>query len=51
MARLLVQLKLRLLANALHSSTPAKVSFVVSTSYGVGSTFAPCSASPCWSPR
>jgi ABC-2 type transport system permease protein len=31
MARLLVQLKLRLLANALHSSTPAKVSFVVST--------------------
>jgi len=31
MARLLVQLKLRLLINALHSSTPAKVSFVFST--------------------
>jgi ABC-2 type transport system permease protein len=32
MARLLVQLKLRLLRNALRSSTAAKVSFVVSTS-------------------
>ncbi|MGA3150810.1 MAG: hypothetical protein ACLPN6_18775 [Streptosporangiaceae bacterium] len=31
MARLLVQLKLRLLRNALRSSTAAKVSFVVST--------------------
>jgi ABC-2 type transport system permease protein len=31
MARLLVQLKLRLLRNALHSSTPAKVSFIVSS--------------------
>jgi ABC-2 type transport system permease protein len=31
MARLLVQLKLRLLRNAMRSSTPAKVSFVVST--------------------
>jgi ABC-2 type transport system permease protein len=30
-ARLLVRLKLRLLANALRSSTPAKVSFIVST--------------------
>ena len=33
MARLLVQLKLHLLANALHSSTRAKVSFVVSTAF------------------
>jgi ABC-2 type transport system permease protein len=31
MARLLVQLKLRLLRNALHASTPAKVSFIVSS--------------------
>ncbi|MBO0774426.1 MAG: hypothetical protein J2P35_23475, partial [Actinobacteria bacterium] len=31
MARLLVQLKLRLLRNALHSSPAAKVSFLVST--------------------
>jgi ABC-2 type transport system permease protein len=31
MARLLVQLKLRLLRNALRSSTPAKVSFLIST--------------------
>ncbi len=31
MARLLVQLKLRLLRNALHSSTTAKISFIVST--------------------
>jgi ABC-2 type transport system permease protein len=31
MARLLVQLKLRLLLNALRSSTPAKISFIVST--------------------
>ncbi len=31
MARLLVQLKLRLLRNALRSSTPAKVSFIVSS--------------------
>ena len=31
MARLFVQLKLRLLVNALRSSTPAKVSFIVST--------------------
>ncbi len=31
MARLLVQLKLRLLRNALRSSTQAKVSFVIST--------------------
>jgi ABC-2 type transport system permease protein len=30
-ARLLVQLKLRLLANALHSSTQAKVTFILST--------------------
>jgi ABC-2 type transport system permease protein len=33
MARLLVQLKLRLLGNALRSSTAAKVSFVVSTTF------------------
>ena len=31
MARLLVQLKLRLLRNALRSSTQAKVSFIIST--------------------
>jgi ABC-2 type transport system permease protein len=31
MARLFVQLKLRLLLNALRSSTPAKVSFIIST--------------------
>jgi ABC-2 type transport system permease protein len=35
MARLLVQLKLRLLANALRSSTPAKASFMVSTTFAV----------------
>ena len=35
MARLLVQLKLRLLVNALHSSAPARVSFVVSTAFAV----------------
>ena len=35
MARLLVQLKLRLLRNALRSSTPAKVSFLVSTACAV----------------
>ena len=35
MARLLVQLKLRLLRNALRSSTPAKVSFIVSTTFAV----------------
>jgi ABC-2 type transport system permease protein len=33
MARLLVQLKLRLLRNALRSSRPAKVSFIVSTTF------------------
>ncbi len=33
MARLLVQLKLRLLRNALRSSTAAKVSFLVSTAF------------------
>ncbi|MGH3155425.1 MAG: hypothetical protein ACRDNF_02445 [Streptosporangiaceae bacterium] len=35
MARLLVQLKLRLLANALRSSTPAKASFMISTAFAV----------------
>ena len=43
MARLLVQLKLRLLRNALRSSTQAKVSFVISTTFAVlvaASTFA-----------
>jgi ABC-2 type transport system permease protein len=35
MARLLVQLKLRLLGNALHSSTAVKVSFLVSTIFAV----------------
>ena len=35
MARILVQLKLRLLRNALHSSTPAKVSFILSTTIAV----------------
>jgi ABC-2 type transport system permease protein len=35
MARILVQLKLRLLRNALHSSTSAKVSFLVSTTFAV----------------
>ena len=35
MARLLVQLKLRLLLNALHSSRAAKVSFVISTIFAV----------------
>ena len=35
MARLLVQLKLRLLRNALRSSTAAKVSFIVSTVFAV----------------
>ena len=35
MARLLVQLKLRLLRNALRSSTQAKVSFIVSTIFAV----------------
>lgn len=35
MARLLVQLKLRLLSNALRSSTQAKVSFVISTIFAV----------------
>ena len=33
MARLLVQLKLRLLRNALRSSTPAKVSFILSSTF------------------
>jgi ABC-2 type transport system permease protein len=33
MARLLVQLKLRLLGNALRSSRPAKISFIVSTTF------------------
>jgi ABC-2 type transport system permease protein len=35
MARLLVQLKLRLLTNALRSSTASKVSFIVSTTFAV----------------
>jgi len=35
MARLLVQLKLRLLLNALRSSTTARVSFIVSTTFAV----------------
>ena len=35
MARLLVELKLRLLANALRSSTAARVSFLVSTTFAV----------------
>ena len=35
MARLLVQLKLRLLLNALHSSRAAKISFIVSTTFAV----------------
>jgi hypothetical protein len=35
MARILVQLKLRLLRNALRSSTSAKVSFLVSTTFAV----------------
>src|ERR1700729_1755173 len=35
MAWLLAALKLRLLRNALHSSTPAKVSFLVSTAFAV----------------
>jgi ABC-2 type transport system permease protein len=35
MARLLVQLKLRLLGNALHASTPAKVSFIISITCAV----------------
>src|SRR6516165_3813242 len=35
MARLLVELKLRLVANALRSSTAARVSFVVSTTFAV----------------
>jgi len=35
MARLLVQLKLRLLTNALRSSTAAKVSFIISTTFAV----------------
>ena len=35
MARLLVQLKLRLLLNALRSSRGAKVSFIVSTVFAV----------------
>jgi ABC-2 type transport system permease protein len=35
MARLLVQLKLRLLTNALRSSTGAKISFIVSTIFAV----------------
>jgi ABC-2 type transport system permease protein len=35
MARLLVQLKLRLLTNALRSSRPAKVSFIISTTFAV----------------
>ena len=35
MAWLLVQLKLRLLRNALRSSTAAKVSFIVSTTFAV----------------
>src|SRR5215469_9550912 len=33
MARLLVQLKLRLLTNALHASRRAKVSFIISTTF------------------
>ena len=35
MARLLVQLKLRLLVNALHSSGSAKISFIVSSAFAV----------------
>jgi ABC-2 type transport system permease protein len=35
MARLLVQLKLRLLTNALRSSRPARISFIVSTVFAV----------------
>jgi ABC-2 type transport system permease protein len=35
MARLFVRLKLRLLANALRSSTPAKASFMISTAFAV----------------
>ena len=35
MARLLVQLKLRLLANALRSSNRAKASFITSTAFAV----------------
>ena len=35
MARLLVQLKLRLLTNALRASRPAKVSFIISTAFAV----------------
>src|SRR5215475_11587894 len=35
MARLLVQLKFRLLANALRASTTAKVTFIVSTTFAV----------------
>ena len=35
MARILVQLKLRLLRNALHAATTAKVSFLVSTTFAV----------------
>jgi ABC-2 type transport system permease protein len=35
MARLLVQLKLRLLTNALRSSRPARISFIVSTFFAV----------------
>jgi hypothetical protein len=35
MARLLVQLKLRLLLNALRSSRAAKVSFIISTMFAV----------------
>lgn len=35
MARLLIQLKLRLLTNALRASTAAKVSFIVSTTFAV----------------
>jgi len=35
MARLLVQLKLRLLANALRASRPARISFIISTIFAV----------------
>ena len=35
MARLLVQLKLRLLLNALRSSRTAKISFIISTTFAV----------------
>src|SRR5215469_16624692 len=35
MARLLVELKLRLVSNALRSSTAARVSFIVSTAFAV----------------